>query len=81
MADPNAPKIHPTRPPLPIGDALHKRVFNGKQDVAANDTAAEASSTGAAFGVSPVQLDHTKPMRHIGDSDPGDFQPDNGPRR
>ena len=85
MADPNPPQDPAGAPQDPTaisdGDALHKRVFKGKPDGAANDQAPEASGASAAFGVSPVQLDHTKPMRHIGDSDPGDFQPDNGPRR
>ena len=82
MADPTTPK-DPANTPQEAADSddLHKRVFKAKQDGAANDAPAETSTASAAFGVVPVQIEHTTPLRHIGDSDPPDFQPDNGPRR
>jgi hypothetical protein len=79
MADPTTPKD----PATPDSDetVLHKRVFKGKKEGETSDAPASGSDAGAAFGVTPVQLDHTKPLRHGGDSDDADFQPDNGPRR
>lgn len=84
MADPNTPK-DPAAAPQDAADGsdnlLHELVFKGKKEGAPDEPAAPQSTASAAFGVSPVELDHTRSMRHIGDSDPGDFQPDNGPRR
>lgn len=85
MADPTTPKDPADAPQDPAVSSdenfLHERVFKARKDGAANDAATETSDASAAFGVVPVQLDQTKPLRHIGDSDPPDFQPDNGPRR
>ena len=84
MADPNTPKDPPAAPQDAAGDSdkfLHERVFKKNQADAANQPATDGSNASSAVGVVPVQLDHTNPLRHIGDSDPPDFQPDNGPRR
>jgi hypothetical protein len=60
---------------------LHEQVFGNDPDGFVNDTPRGAIGENANLGLGGVQLDSNQPLRHIGDSDQGDFQPGGGRRR
>jgi hypothetical protein len=60
---------------------LHESVFGSDPDGFVNDTPRGAIGANVNIIGSAVQLDRNQPLRHIGDSDQGDFQPDNLRRR
>jgi hypothetical protein len=60
---------------------LHDLVFGADPDGFVNDTPPGAIGANVNIIGSAVQLDRNQPLRHIGDSDQGDFQPGGGRRR
>lgn len=60
---------------------LHEAVFGNDPDGFVNDTPRGAIGENVNLGLGGVQLDSNQPLRHIGDSDQGDFQPGGGRRR
>jgi len=60
---------------------LHEAVFGNDPDGGFNDTPPGAIGENVNFVGGGVQLDNHSPLRHIGDSDAGDFQPGGGRRR
>ncbi|MFT3725676.1 MAG: hypothetical protein QM773_19110 [Hyphomonadaceae bacterium] len=60
---------------------LHEQVFGNDPDGFVNDTPRGAIGENVNLGLGGVQLDSNQPLRHIGDSDQGDFQPGGGRRR
>jgi hypothetical protein len=61
--------------------SLHEQVFGNDPDGFVNDTPKGAIGENVNHGFSGVQLDRNQPLRHIGDTDQGDFQPGGGRRR
>jgi hypothetical protein len=61
--------------------SLHEQVFGSDPDGFVNDTPAGAIGENVNIIGSPVMLDRNQPLRHIGDTDQGDFQPGGGRRR
>ena len=81
---------NPTDKPKTTSDALkedivesplHDAVFGTDPDGFVNDTPSGAIGSNVNIIGSAVQLDRNQPLRHIGDSDAGDFQPGGGRRR
>lgn len=64
-----------------VKSPLHEAVFGSDPDGFVNDTPAGAIGENVNYGLGGVQLDRNQPLRHIGDSDVGDFQPGGGRRR
>ena len=60
---------------------LHEQVFGSDPDGFVNDTPRGAIGENVNIIGSAVQLDRNQPLRHIGDTDQGDFQPGGGRRR
>ena len=56
-------------------------MFGSDPDGFVNDTPRGAIGANVNIIGSAVQLDRNQPLRHIGDSDQGDFPPDNLRRR
>ena len=61
--------------------SLHEQVFGSDPDGFVNDTPAGPIGENVNIIGSPVMLDRNQPLRHIGDTDQGDFQPGGGRRR
>jgi hypothetical protein len=61
--------------------SLHEQVFGSDPDGFVNDTPRGAIGANVNIIGSAVELDRHQPLRHIGDSDQGDFQPGGGRRR
>jgi hypothetical protein len=61
--------------------SLHEQVFGSDPDGFVNDTPPGAIGENVNYGFGGVQLDRNQPLRHIGDTDQGDFQPGGGRRR
>ncbi|MDP3738173.1 MAG: hypothetical protein Q8R02_12330 [Hyphomonadaceae bacterium] len=64
-----------------VESPLHEAVFGSDPDGFVNDTPEGAIGENVNYGLGGVQLDRNQPLRHIGDSDAGDFQPGGGRRR
>ena len=81
--DPKDPKPHTAADSLEeiIDAPLHDQVFGANPDGGVNDTPKGAIGDNVNLGFPAVQLDRNQPLRHIGDSDQGDFQPGGGRRR
>ena len=60
---------------------LHDQVFGSDPDGLVNDTPAGAIGANVNIIGAPVMLDRNQPLRHIGDNEQGDFQPDGGRMR
>jgi hypothetical protein len=61
--------------------SLHEQVFGSDPDGFVNDTPPGAIGENVNIIGSAVMLDRNQPLRHIGDTDQGDFQPGGGRRR
>ena len=61
--------------------SLHEQVFGSDPDGFVNDTPRGAIGANVNIIGSAVELDRNQPLRHIGDTDQGDFQPGGGRRR
>ena len=62
--------------------SLHEQVFGSDPDGGVNDTPRGAIGENVNFmGGGGFQPDRHQPLRHIGDTDQGDFQPGGGRRR
>ncbi len=86
MSNPNdpkadAPKSDAIKDHVEAHSPLHEAVFGSDPDGFVNDTPRGAIGSNVNILGSAVQLDRNQPLRHIGDSDQGDFQPDNLRRR
>ena len=81
--DPKDPLHHTTADDLEdhVDAPLHDQVFGTNPEGSVNDTPKGAIGANVNLGFSPVQLEPHQPLRHIGDSDQGDFQPGGGKRR
>jgi hypothetical protein len=84
MTKPRKPGDNPTASDA-LGEdtkpSLHEQVFGSDPDGFVNDTPAGAIGENVNIIGSAVQLDRNQPLRHIGDTDQGDFQPGGGRRR
>ena len=81
--DPKEPHKHTASDSLEehVDAPLHEEVFGHAPDGVVNDTPKGAIGANVNLGFPAVQLDRNQPLRHIGDSDQGDFQPGGGRRR
>jgi hypothetical protein len=83
MSNPNEknPKSAAEQLDQDAGTSLHEQVFGSDPDGFVNDTPPGAIGDNVNIIGSAVQLDRNQPLRHIGDTDQGDFQPGGGRRR
>ena len=83
MSDPkeNKPKSTAEQLDQDAGTSLHEQVFGDDPDGFVNDTPSGAIGENVNHGFGGVQLDRNQPLRHIGDTDQGDFQPGGSGRR
>ena len=83
MSNPN--EKHPKTASEQLGQdaetSLHEQVFGADPDGFVNDTPSGAIGENVNIIGTAVQLDRNQPLRHIGDTDQGDFQPGGGRRR
>ncbi len=79
--DPKHPKTASDSLEEHVEAPLHEQVFGNNPDGVVNDTPKGAIGENVNLGLGGVQLDSNQPLRHIGDSDQGDFQPGGGRRR
>lgn len=85
--DPGKPEDHPHNKTAAdsfeehVDAPLHEKMFGSNPTGLVNDTPEGAIGENVNMSVPPVQLDSNQPLRHIGDTDQGDFQPGGGRRR
>jgi hypothetical protein len=89
MSDPNTPGDKPDAQKtaaeaiksLVVDSPLHEAVFGNDPDGGFNDTPRGAIGDNVNIVAGGYQGDNHQPLRHIGDSEAGDFQPGGGRRR